>query len=241
MGCSIVCCSRLGSHWLYGRGTSPSLHVERLVPLLVLVMPPGRTTAANRRSVVHDNRHLHDCPVDALRCILFDVCTVCLSLWCIIEPHEGLSEPEQVSLWRQHQSTWGCRYARLPRVAPGVEHYEVALPSLHEAVTVAAVCRRWGSIIGAWASRRRYVTSASVFPSTQRVAIVTRVNCTHLSIRLHIPELLDLAVASMRNNALFFFFRTGDGVWTPLELGWSCRGSIRHVRAPALTRQLQPH
>ena len=106
-------------------GTSPSLHVERLVPLLVLVRPPGRTTAANRRSVVHGNRHLHECPVDALRCILFDVCTVCLSLWCIIEPREGLSEPEQVSLWRQHQSTWGCRYARLPHVAPGVEQYEV--------------------------------------------------------------------------------------------------------------------
>ena len=69
--------------------TSPSLHMERLVPLLVLVRPPGCTTTA-----VHGNRHLHECPVDALRCILFDVCTVCLSLWCIIEPHEGLSEPE---------------------------------------------------------------------------------------------------------------------------------------------------
>ena len=30
------------------------------------------------------------------------------------------------------------------------------------------------------------------------------------------------------------FSRTGD-VWTPLELGLSCRASIRHVRAPALT------
>ena len=105
---------------------------------------------------------------------------------------------------RQHQSTWGCRYVRLPHVAPGVEQYEVALPSLYEAVTVAAVCRRWGSIIGAWTSRRRYVTSASVFPSTQRVAIMTRVNCTHLSIRLHVPELLDLGVARMRNNAQLF-------------------------------------
>ena len=44
----------------------------------------------------------HDCPVDALRCILFDACTVCLSLWLIIEPREGFSEPTQVTfnqLW----------------------------------------------------------------------------------------------------------------------------------------------
>ena len=58
------------------------------------------------------------------------------------------------------------------------------------------------------------MTSASVFPSTQRPANVTRFNCTHLSIRLHVPDLLDLGVARMRNNALLFFQRRRPGLDT---------------------------
>ena len=184
--------------------TSPQFHTERLVPLLMIVAHQRPASAFGGSTTMCGDRHLHDCPADALRCILFDACTVCLSLWLIIEPREGLSEPTQVYLWRQHQSTLGCCYNRLPHVAPGRENYVVSLPSLRVTAKVAAVCRRWGCIIGAWASRRRYVTSASAFPSTQRVVSITRVNCTHLSLRLHVTELMDLEVAQMRNNAMLF-------------------------------------
>ena len=208
--------------------SSPQSHMERLAPLLVIVSQLSLTSAYCRPASRHSDRHLHDCPLDALRCILFEACTVCLSLWLIIEPREagagrrgpcpgeggrpgdaeaqaakrGLSEPPQVYLWRQHQSNWGCCYTRLPHVAPGVENYRVALPSLRETARVAAVCRRWGGIIGAWASRRRFVTSTSTFASTQRVVPVVRVNCTHLKLQLHVTDLMDLGVARMRNNAI---------------------------------------
>ena len=184
--------------------SSPQSHMERLAPLLVIVSQLSPTSAYCMPVSRHSDRHLHDCPMDALRCILFDACTVCLSLWLIIEPREGLSEPPQVYLWRQQQSNWGCCYTRLPHVAPGVENYRVALPSLRETARVAAVCRRWGGIIGAWASRRRFVTSTSTFASTQRVVPVVRVNCTHLKLQLHVTELMDLGVARMRNNAILF-------------------------------------
>ena len=60
----------------------------------------------------------------------------------------------------------------------------------------------WGGIIGAWASRRRFVTSTSTFASAQHVVPVVRVNCTHLKLQLHVTELMDLGVARMRNNAI---------------------------------------
>ena len=138
--------------------TSPQFHMERLVPLLMIVTHQRPASAFGGSTTMCGDRHLHDCPVDALRCILFDACTVRLSLRLIIEPREGLSEPTQVYLWRQHQSTLGCCYNRLPHVAPGCENYVVSLPSLRVTAKVAAVCRRWGCIIGAWASRRRNPT-----------------------------------------------------------------------------------
>ena len=122
--------------------SSPQSHMERLAPLLVIVSQLSLTSAYCRPASRHSDRHLHDCPLDALRCILFEACTVCLSLWLIIEPREGLSEPPQVYLWRQHQSNWGCCYTRLHHVAPGVENYRVALPSLRETARVAAVFSR---------------------------------------------------------------------------------------------------
>ena len=117
--------------------------MERLAPLACDCLSQSSLASAyGRPASRHSDRHLNDCPLDALRCILFEACTVCLSLWLIIEPRKGLSEPPQVYLWRQHQSNWGCCYTRLPHVAPGVENYRVALPSLRETARVAAVCRR---------------------------------------------------------------------------------------------------
>ena len=101
--------------------SNPPSHMERLAPLLVIVSQLSLASAYGRPASRHSDRHLHDCPLDALRCILFEACTGCLSLWLIIEPREGLSEPPQVYLWRQHKPNWGCCYTRLPHVALGVD------------------------------------------------------------------------------------------------------------------------
>ena len=57
--------------------TSPQFHLERLVPLLMIVAHQRPASAFSGSTTMCGDRHLHDCPVDALRCIL---------LHCVLEP-----------------------------------------------------------------------------------------------------------------------------------------------------------